>query len=42
MRASQGRWHLDEVLVTINVVRHYRWRAEDDEGEVLECYVTKT
>jgi putative transposase len=36
------RWHLDEVFVTINGVKHYLWRAVDHEGEVLESYVTKT
>ena len=35
------RWHLDEVFVKINGERHYLWRAVDDEGEVLESYVTK-
>jgi len=35
------RWHLDEVFVKINGVRHYLWRAVDHEGEVLESYVTK-
>jgi len=36
------RWHLDEMFVKINGVKHYLWRAVDDEGEVLESYVTKT
>lgn len=35
------RWHLDEVFVKINGVRHYLWRAVDHEGEILESYVTK-
>ena len=35
------RWHLDEVFVKINGERHYLWRAVDQEGEVLESYVTK-
>ena len=26
----------------VNGVRHYLWRAVDQEGEVLEAYVTKT
>ena len=43
MRAhTHWRWHLDEVFVKINGERHYLWRAVDHEGEVLECYVTKT
>jgi len=35
-------WHLDEVYVKINGEMHYLWRAVDQEGEVLESYVTKT
>ena len=35
------RWHLDEVFVKINGVKHYLWRAVDGEGEVLESFVTK-
>ena len=42
MRAySNWRWHLDEVFVKINGETHYLWRAEDNECEVLESYVTK-
>ena len=37
-----GKWHLDEVYVKINGEMHYLWRAVDQEGEVLESYVTKT
>ena len=36
------RWHLNEVYVTINGEMHYLWRAVDQEGEILESYVTKT
>jgi len=36
-----GRWHLDEMFVKINRVKHYLWRAVDHEGEVLESFVTK-
>jgi transposase-like protein len=32
-------WHLDEMVVTINGVRHWLWRAVDNEGEVLGCLV---
>ena len=32
----------DEVYVKINGEMHYLWRAMDHEGEILECYVTKT
>ena len=35
------RWHLDEVFVKINGVKHYLWRAVDHEGEVLESFVFK-
>ncbi len=35
------RWHLDEVFVKINGVKHYLWRAVDHEGEILESFVTK-
>ena len=38
----QWRWHLDEVFVKINGERHYLWRAVDQEGEVLESFVTKS
>ncbi len=39
--SSNWQWHLDEVFVKVNGVRHYMWRAVDHEGEVLESYVTK-
>jgi putative transposase len=39
---SCWRWHLDEVFVRINGELHYLWRAVDPEGEVLECFVSKT
>jgi putative transposase len=43
MRAFRHRrWHLDEVFVKIYGVKHYLWRAVDQEGEVLESYVTRT
>ncbi|MXO57670.1 IS6 family transposase [Pontixanthobacter gangjinensis] len=35
------RWHLDEVFVKINGETHYLWRAVDQEGEIIESYVTK-
>ena len=37
-----GKWHLDEMYVKINGELHYLWQAIDQEGEVLESYVTKT
>ena len=33
------KWHLDEVFVSINGVQHYRWRAVDQEGTVLDILV---
>ncbi len=40
-QASNWRWHIDEVFVKINGELHYLWRAVDQEGTVLDCYVTK-
>jgi len=36
---SDGRWHLDEVFVSINGKTMYLWRAVDCEGEVLDILV---
>ena len=36
---SDGRWHLDEVFVSINGKQLYVWRAVDSEGEVLDILV---
>lgn len=38
---NQWRWHVDEVFVKIKGEMHYLWRAVDQEGEILESYVTK-
>jgi putative transposase len=38
---THWKWHLDEVFVEINGELHYLWRAGNQEGEVLETYVTK-
>ena len=38
---SKWRWHLDEVFVKICGEQYYLWRAIDQEGEVLEAYVSK-
>jgi putative transposase len=35
-------WHLDEMHVKIGGEMHYLWLAVDEEGEILESYVTKT
>src|SRR5215213_2886180 len=34
-----GRWHLDEMVITIQGKRMYLWRAVDSEGEVLDLLV---
>lgn len=34
-------WHLDDVFVKINGERFYLWRADDNEGEVLERFATR-
>jgi putative transposase len=33
------RWHLDEVVLKINGVRHWLWRAIDANGDVLDILV---
>lgn len=35
-------WHLDEMYVKIGGEMHYLWRAVDQEGEILESFVTRT
>ncbi len=37
----QWRWHLDELYVKLNGEMVYLWRAVDQEGEILESFVTK-
>ena len=45
IRRKRGRadsvWHLDEMVVRINGVRMFMWRAVDKEGEVLDVLVQK-
>ena len=42
MRAFRHwRWHLDEMYVKLNGEMVYLWRAVDQEGEILESFVTK-
>ena len=36
------RWHLDEMYVKLNGEMVYLWRAVDQEGEILESYVTRS
>ena len=33
------RWHLDELLVTLNSRLQYLWRAVDEDGDVLDILV---
>ena len=33
------KWHLDEVVITINGRKHWLWRAVDQEGFVLDVLV---
>jgi putative transposase len=35
------KWHLDEVVITINGCKHWLWRAVDQDGFVLEVLVQK-
>ncbi len=35
------KWHLDEVFIGINGVRHYLWRAVDQDGTVLDILVQR-
>ena len=35
------KWHLDEVFLTINGRRQYRWRAVDQDGNVLDILVQR-
>jgi putative transposase len=36
-----GKWHLDEMVVSIAGRRMYMWRAVDSEGEVLEVLASR-
>ena len=38
----QWRWQLDEMYVKLNGEMVYLWRAVDQEGEILESFVTRT
>jgi putative transposase len=37
--AGGDKWHLDEVVVTINGKKHWLWRAVDQHGAVLDVLV---
>ncbi len=38
---SSDKWHLDEVVVPINGVKFWLWRAVDENGDVLDILVQK-
>jgi putative transposase len=35
------KWHLDEVVLTIQKARHYLWRAVDQDGNVIDILVQR-
>jgi putative transposase len=35
------KWHRDEVFLNIHGERHYRWRAVDQDGHVLDILVQR-
>ena len=37
--ADGDKWHLDEVVITISGVKHWLWRAVDQNGMVLDILV---
>jgi putative transposase len=37
--AAGDKWHLDEVVITIAGVKHWLWRAVDQNGTVLDILV---
>jgi putative transposase len=41
-RFRHWRWHLDEMYVKLNGEMVYLWRAVDQEGDILESYITRT
>jgi putative transposase len=45
LKGRQGRlgevWHLDEVFVKIGGERLYRWRAVDQDGDVIDILVQR-
>ena len=34
--AAGDKWHMDEVVITISGVKHWLWRAVDQNGMVLD------
>ncbi len=39
LSAAGDKWHLDEAAVTIAGVKHWLWRAVDQDGMVLDILV---
>ncbi len=37
--AGGDKWHMDEVVITISGVKHWLWRAVDQNGTVLDILV---
>ena len=37
--AAGDKWHMDEVVITISGVKHWLWRAVDQNGMVLDILV---
>jgi len=37
--AAGDKWHMDEVVITISGVKHWLWRAVDQNGTVLDILV---
>jgi len=37
--ARGGKWHMDEVVITIRGKKHWLWRAVDQQGFVLDVLV---
>jgi len=37
--AARDKWHLDEVVIPINGIKHWLWRAIDVDGNVLDILV---
>ncbi len=37
--AAGDKWHMDEVVITISGVKHWLWRAVDQNGRVLDILV---
>jgi putative transposase len=39
--AAGDKWHMDEVVITISGVKHWLWRAVDQNGTVLDILVQR-